>query len=268
MKLASLPMYDLPEVAAATLELWRGLARHIRAAGVPDVPPQLTARPRLPEHWLSPYLLFSQSCGYPLTHALKGKVRAVATPCYDAPGCKGSDYCSVIVVPKSAPAHAFADLRDKVVAFNGSDSQSGFNAFRALAAPLAEDGRFFSESIETGSHVASLEMVASGEADAAAIDCVTLALLAKHRRAAVAPIRPLCRSASVPALPFVTAASTSDEVLRGLRRGLASAMADEEMADVRAKLLLTGVQVLPDDAYEPIIAMEQAAFAKGYRALD
>jgi ABC-type phosphate/phosphonate transport system substrate-binding protein len=268
MKLASLPMYDLPELSAATHELWRGFARHFRAAGVADVPAQLTSRPRLPEYWLSPFLLFSQSCGYPLTHALKGRVRVVATPCYDALGAKGPEYFSVIVVPAAAPAHSFAELRGKRAAFNGTDSQSGFNVLRALAAPLAQGGRFFSESIETGSHVASLEMVASGEADLAAIDCVTFALLSRHSRSSLVGLRALCRTASAPALPYVTAGSTSDDVLQRLRRGLKAAMADPALADVKAKLLLTGVEVLPERAYDRIVEMEAAALALGYPALD
>ena len=268
MKLASLPMYDLPELSAATHDLWRGLARHFRAAGVADVPAQLTARPRLPEHWLSPFLLFSQSCGYPLTHALKGHVRVVATPCYDALGNKGPEYFSVIVVPASAPAHSFADLRGKRAAFNSTDSQSGFNVLRALAAPLAKDGRFFSESIETGSHVASLEAVAGGEADLAAIDCVTFALLSRHNRSALTGLRALCRTPTAPALPYVTAGSTSDDVVEKLRRGLQTAMADPELAGTRATLLLTGIQVLAEGAYDRIVQVETAALALGYPNLD
>jgi ABC-type phosphate/phosphonate transport system substrate-binding protein len=268
MKLASLPMYDLPELSAATHDLWRGLARHFRAAGVADVPAQLTSRPRLPEHWLSPFLLFSQSCGYPLTHALKGHVRVVATPCYDALGTKGPDYCSVIVVPASAPAHAFADLRGKRAAFNSTESQSGFNVLRALAAPLAKGGRFFSESIETRSHIASLEAVAGGEADLAAIDCVTFALLSRHSRASLAGLRILCRTASAPALPYVTARSTSDDMVERLRRGLQAAMTDPVLADTKAKLLLTGVEVLPESAYDRIVQMEAAALALDYPGLD
>ena len=102
MLLASLPMYDLPEAEEATRTLWHGLAEHLRSTGIPDVPDTLTRQPDVPAHWLSPDLLLSQTCGYPLTHALKGRVRLVATPCYDAPGCQGAEYCSIVVVPASA----------------------------------------------------------------------------------------------------------------------------------------------------------------------
>src|SRR5207249_2755288 len=51
--IASLPMYDLPEVKAATDAWWRGLARHIGIAGVLD-----RGRDRLAP-WRSPDLVFS-----------------------------------------------------------------------------------------------------------------------------------------------------------------------------------------------------------------
>jgi len=95
MLLASLPMYDLPETEDATRILWRGLAEHLRSAGIQDVPGTLTRQLDVPEHWLSPDLLFSQTCGYPFTHILKGRVRLIATPCYNAPGCEGPEYCSI-----------------------------------------------------------------------------------------------------------------------------------------------------------------------------
>ena len=158
MLLASLPMYNLPETEDATRILWHGLAEHLRSAGIQDVPDTLTRHLNVPEHWLSPNLLFSQTCGYPLTHTLKGRVRLVATPCYDAPGCEDAEYCSILVVPASASTRSFGDLRGKRAAFTSFHSHSGFNALRALAAPLAEAGHFFGEAIQTGSHAASLEL--------------------------------------------------------------------------------------------------------------
>ena len=73
MSIASLPMYDLPEAADATEALWRGLARHFAEAGIEDVPAEILRRPRLPDHWLAPDLLFSQTCGYPFRNAIKGR---------------------------------------------------------------------------------------------------------------------------------------------------------------------------------------------------
>ena len=267
MSLASLPMYNLPETADASAALWRGLARHFRRAGIPDVPDALAAQPKVPDHWLSPDLLFSQTCGYPLTHALAGGVQLVATPCYDAPGCDGPSYCSILVVAAGSQATSPADLQGKRAAFNTPDSQSGMNALRAVIAPLAEGGRFFAEIIETGGHAASLDLVAAGGADVAAIDAVSLALFALYRRPAAARVRELCRSPSAPSLPFITAGGASHERVMRLRDGLRTAMADPDLAGARQALLLRDIMLLPDSAYEPILEMERAAQRRGYPIL-
>jgi ABC-type phosphate/phosphonate transport system substrate-binding protein len=235
--------------------------------GIQDVPDTLTRQLNVPEHWLSPDLLFSQTCGYPLTHALKGQVRLVATPCYDAPGCEGAEYCSILVVPPSASTRSFADLRGKRAAFTSLHSHSGFNALRALAAPLAEAGHFFGEAIQTGSHAASLELVAAGKADVAAIDCITFALLFRYRPSAVANVRELCRSASAPALPYVTSGVTGDRRVAQLRQGLQATMDDPALVEARTALLLKGVQVLPEKEYERITEIEAVAFDHGYPEL-
>ena len=113
-----------------------------------------------------------------------------------------------------------ADLRGKVAAINQPDSHSGSNALRALIAPLGRDGRFFGRVEVGGSHAASLAMVAAGAADVAAIDCVSHALLARHRPAALAGTGVLCRTAAAPALPFVTRADAGADLIERLRAAL------------------------------------------------
>lgn len=267
MNFASLPMYNPPEAPGASAALWQGLARHFRRAGIADVPDRLVERPPLPEHWLSPDLLFSHTCGYPLTHALSGHVRLLATPCYDAPGCEDASYCSFLVVPADSPVASLAQLRGKRAAFNTPDSQSGMNALRAVVAPLAENGRFFAEVIETGSHARSLDLVAAGGADVATIDCVSLALYRLHGRPSVSRVRALCQTPGAPSLPFITSGSASHETVMRLRDGLRAAMADPAMRDARHALLLRDVMLLPDSAYEPILEMERTARRLGYPVL-
>ena len=63
MSVASLPMYDLPEVTAATDAWWAGLARAMRREGLSDVPDRLTRGPDVAELWRASDLLFSQTCG-------------------------------------------------------------------------------------------------------------------------------------------------------------------------------------------------------------
>lgn len=267
VSLAALPMYDLAELRPVTDAWWAGLARHLRAAGIPDAPPRL-ARDLAPEAVLaSPRLLLAQTCGYPLTHALAGRLRLVATPAYRAPGCDGASYRSLIVVREAAMWTGLADVRGRVVAVNGLDSHSGCNVLRLMLAPLAAGGRFLGRVLLTGSHRASLEAVATGAADLAAIDCVSHALLARHAPAALAGTRVLVASPPAAGLPYVTRADASDDVVERLWAGLSAALADPVLAPVREALLIAGAERLPLAAYAVIPAMRRAAAAMGYPAL-
>jgi ABC-type phosphate/phosphonate transport system substrate-binding protein len=267
MMLASLPMYDLPELAAATDAWWRGLAAAFRRAGLPEVPDHLTRAVERPGHWLDPALLFSQTCGYPLTHALAGRVGLLGTPCYAARGCDGPLYRSLVLVAEDSPAAGLADLRGRVAAVNGDDSQSGYNVLRAMLAPLARDGRFCAGVLETGSHAASIAAIAAGRADFASIDCVTHALLARWRPAALAGTRVLLETPSVPGLPYIAGGNVDGDWRLRLLDGLRAAFANPGLAETRATLLLTGLAELPVAAYDAIIAMRRGAESAGYLAV-
>ncbi len=71
---------------------------------LPAVPAALERGRDRDEQWRSPDLLLSQTCGYPLTHALAGRVDLVATPCYGVRGCEGADYRSLVVVARAGKA--------------------------------------------------------------------------------------------------------------------------------------------------------------------
>jgi ABC-type phosphate/phosphonate transport system substrate-binding protein len=264
---ASLPMYDLPELVEATDAWWQGLRRHLSAAGVNGLPEQREKPQNLVSHWLEEQPLFSQTCGYPLTHALSGRVQLVATPRYSAPGCAGATYTSWVVVRSRDSIEELADLRGKRVAFNGTDSQSGHNTLRALIAPLASEGRFFSAAVESGAHRRSLAMLRSGEADVTAIDCVSFALIARAAPDEARDLKVLFATPAAPGLPYVTALATSVQDLERLRQGVADAHSDSALAHCRKALLIEGCEVLPLDAYAVTLAMERAAIAAGYPEL-
>lgn len=255
--IATLPMYDLPEARDATDALWAGIARHLRAEGVADVPPALARSADHESAWRDPSLLLSQSCGYPVTHAFADALRIVATPVHEIAGCEDGRYHSLVIVRDDASFAELARLRGTVAAVNDHASQSGKNALFALLAPLGR-GRFFAEVIVSGSHVASIEAVRQGRAAVAAIDCVTHALLARFRPSALAGTRILAKTASAPALPWVTRREASDSDVERLRAGLLAAMTDPELAAVRAELLLGGAIVLSSDAYDVIREMERS----------
>ncbi|MEM7226139.1 MAG: PhnD/SsuA/transferrin family substrate-binding protein [Pseudomonadota bacterium] len=264
MTTVGLPMYDFPELRPATDHFWQGLARAFRKAGVEAVPDALDRTPSNDNPLARPDLLFSQTCGYPLMTELAGVVQLVATPRYDVPGCEGPYYSSAIVARVDDPATALSDFRDRVVAYNGTNSQSGYNTLRHSLAPLAGAACFFAQAIETGAHLASLEAVASGAADLAAVDCVSFALLSRAGYEAAARCKVVAWSAPAASLPYVTRAGADRDLVKRLRDGLTEAFADLSLDEARAALCLKGFDVLEPSAYQPICQMEQEAIAQGY----
>jgi ABC-type phosphate/phosphonate transport system substrate-binding protein len=236
-------------------------------AGVAGLPMELTHPDDPHVHWRDPDLVFSQTCGYPLTHELKGKVELLATPRYTAKGCDGATYVSQVVVRAGDPAKSIVDLKDRRAAYNDLASQSGYNVLRHLVAPFAKGRSFFAMAIASGAHRRSLAMVREGEADVAAIDCVTLDLISRVAPRELDGIRVLCATARAPALPYITSNATPPERLAQLRYGLAAACADPALAATRASLLIAGCETLPLAAYDEILVIERAARAAGYPEL-
>jgi len=260
-------MYDLPELEAANDRLWAAIAERLRAKGVGGVPEQLTRTGALEAIWTDPNLLLAQTCGYPLVASLGERVRVVATPRYGAPGCDGALYRSALVVRAGDPASGLADLRGRRAAVNDLASNSGMNLFRAEVAPLAQGAPFFEAVTITGAHAASVEAVAAGEADVAAIDCVTWAHLQRLRPRTTNCLRILSWTMSAPGLPLIAAATMDAEVITALRQALAEIARDPKLVDVRETLLLDAFEVLVEGAYEAILALERDAIAQGYPIL-
>jgi ABC-type phosphate/phosphonate transport system substrate-binding protein len=255
---AMISMYEFPEQAEALDDWWGGLARHWRAAGLSDVPAERTPIPgELYDFWMAPDLFIAQTCGYPLTHRLKGQVTVVATPCYRAEGSVGPTYLSLFVTRKDSGVLSVREFAGKTLAINGYDSQSGWHALRhALKGRGKPD-----QVIETGGHRNSIAAVREKRADVASIDNVTFALLQRDVPWEVDSLRIVGQSASAPALPFVTRRDISASDLQKLRDGLMAAAGDPALNEARAALLLKGFEVLPGDAYHRILEMEREAGA-------
>jgi len=246
-------MYDTPERQSALEAWWSGLARHWRAAGLRDIPERADMPDDLYELWLAPDLFIAQTCGYPLTHALKDRVALVATPCYAADGCVGSSYLSMIVARNDSAVRTLDDVAGKVAAINGYDSQSGWNALRHSLIGKGMPARV----VETGGHRKSIAAVREGRADVAAIDCVTYANLRAVAPHEIVSLRVIARSASAPSLPYITRRDVSPADLQKLRDGLRAAVADPALADIRSALLIAGIEILPLSAYDRMLEMEQ-----------
>lgn len=209
--LVSLPMYDWPELQKFNDQFYAALKESLHQTDL-NPPERLDRSTKVPEIWLENKLLLSQTCGLPFVTLLKDQVVLVGTPAYEL-DCDVGNYYSVIVVRKEAPINTLADLSGKYFSYNERGSQSGYQA--AKTALLAVDelrGEVF-KSRKSGSHRLSIQTVAAGIADFAAIDAVTWEIAKRHEPAAQY-LRVLARTDPTPGLPFITALRPEEEVRR------------------------------------------------------
>lgn len=264
---ASLPMYNLPEMAAAHAAFWDALAEELRADGMEGLPAALDfPRPAVPDR-IGPETLFSQICGYPLQTIYGGQYELLGVPSYDAPGCTGFRHRAFILVRDDSPFQTLTDLRSGVFAMNSRHSNSGMNLPRMLFAPLVGSRPFFRAVVETGTHPASMAQVAAGEADAASVDCLTFAFFRDHRPAAVARLRVLAETPDSPAIPFVTSRATPHGHVAALRRALLRLAADPARKGVLGALRIRSIALADPTAYHRILDYERDAVRLGYPEL-
>ncbi|MGB3500975.1 MAG: PhnD/SsuA/transferrin family substrate-binding protein [Mesorhizobium sp.] len=253
--IAALPMYDWPERRAEVDAQWAGIRDRLRAAGI-DAPDALTRDfDDLHELWRSPSLLFAQTCWGPMEQGLADQVQVVGQPSYDGiEGGQGEFYSSALVMQRGVKGLGFTSpierevaprsgagggdaaarhgghptpelradllpldlLRNARFAYNGPDSMSGLIGLSRDLAAAGESLDIFSERIQTGGHRLSIQAVAQGIADVAAIDCMSWHLAQQYEPAA----RDLCVvgwTSPRKGLPFITAKSTPPDVVAALR---------------------------------------------------
>ena len=265
--IAALPMYDGPGTAQANDAIWAAIAVRLRERGV-AAPERLTRGGDLASLWRSPSLVFGQTCGYPFVKDLRDSVALIATPEYDFPGCDGVAHRSFLVRGAGDPRRSLEAFRGGVAALNSWDSNSGMNLFRAAIAPLARGRTFFGAVVAMGSHQRSVEAVAEGRADLAAIDCVSFGLMKRLRPNLVARVTVVAESPLSPGLPFIASARLPEASVAAVREALFEALADPDLAEARAALGLKGAARVTTPAdYERVLEIEGAAEAVGYPRL-
>lgn len=246
----TLPMYDYPEFREAT-DCWAAaIARFAGADVVLSRPHDYAAA------WSRGDLVFSQTCGYPFTHAFRNSLLLVGTPHYMAPGCDGMRYSSRVFARDRRP---LADYRGCIAAVNTADSMSGMLALKSFFAGLAPDGRFFGRAILSGGHINSLASLQRAEADVCAIDAVCVAYVRHYQPHLLEGLCDLGETIQVPGLPYVT----RDADVRRWQDAVTAAAEDAALADVRSCLMIGGFTLTSPADYDVIPALETAVDQKG-----
>jgi len=246
----SLPMYAVnpPDVEA----LWSALRKILLEQGTILQNRELHWPDNLLEHWLQPQLLLSQTCGYPLVTRLPD-VQPVGCFHYAAPGCEGISYRSFLVARQKELGVHLADFRQRTAVCNSDDSQSGYNALRKMVEPLSKESCFFREVIFSGSHRQSLLALQQKEADIAAIDCVTFALLKKHQPQTLAQLKIIGETPLTPGLPLITGPQTSASQLAALRSALHQLVSSPQYQQVCRANLIAGFSDVSRQQYDVIL---------------
>ena len=243
--LARLPMYELPATHAFTDAFWTGWRAAMARRGLAGLPRSLDRSPH--DETRAGGRLITQTCGITYKRHLRAETHLIATPCYDAPGCAGPDYCSMIVVRRESGVDGLEALAGATAAVNGRGSYSSWIALRKS---VDCDDRFFGRIEITGAHLASAEAVAAGRADYAAIDAVCWALFARHAPALHTTLRVVHRTAQVPGLPLIAGPGFSAAEAEIIREGLDAALDDPDLVGARQGLLIAGAERLSPEAYD------------------
>lgn len=214
-----------------------------------------------------PGLFFGHTCGYPLMKHLKDRVTPFCVPVFDVPGTNGKLYSSRFIVAANSAIEALDECRGKVAAMNAADSNSGMNVLRYAIAKYNPSAAFFSRVVQTGGHLHSLEAVADGTADVAAIDCVSYQLIQDHWPELIDQVRSIGFSVKTCGLPFVfPKSSIRDADLKLLVDNLNQALANTPET-IRNRLHLLRFEPVVLEDYKPIVDLETFAINAGYPCL-
>lgn len=261
MPIISLPMYDIHH--PTTLGLTAALTTLLKQRGVQA---EVEWHNELLPHWRDADLLLSQTCGYPLV-ALLPYVQLVGAFQSSAQGCEGLRYRSWLVARKEDENLTLSDFRGRRAVCNSDDSHSGYNSLRYVIAPLAHDGHFFSEALQSGSHRQSLAALREQRADIAAIDCITWALLGAHHPEELAGLEIIGETPLCAALPLITSAKTDAKTLERLRSALTELTTDKKHQQLLAASLISGFAVPERAFYDEVQAWEDQAAEYGVKLL-
>jgi ABC-type phosphate/phosphonate transport system substrate-binding protein len=264
----SLRMYSAtPSLAAA----WRQLfERAFAAAGV---------RVRFITHgfpqpiealWSEPMLCADFMCGWPFVRSVRG-MQPIAVPVPAPPPYRGlSRYRSEFLVRAASGWGLLEQTFGHRIGWMAEDSQSGFNAPRALLARHATSRRAALYARSVGPFVTparTLEALQSDKVDVAAIDGFYLDLVRHADPAALAGIRTIAATPWTPMPLLVAGPGVDARVVAALRSRFVALHIDPACRPLLASVLLKRFDVPDVTRYAALVAMERRAVRRGYASI-
>ncbi|HKB02159.1 MAG TPA: PhnD/SsuA/transferrin family substrate-binding protein [Gemmataceae bacterium] len=177
-------------------------------------------------------------------------------------------YFSDVIVRRDSPCRSFADLRGRSWAYNEPLSQSGYGITRFV---LARDGHakgYFGRVVEAGWHERAVELVATGECDASAIDSQLLAVMFRDDPALADELRVIETLGPSTIQPVVVSRRLPRPVKSELQRTFLSLADDPAAQQPLAAALVERFVPVGDGDYDDLRRMSEAALTAGWHSLD
>jgi len=201
-------------------------------------------------------------CGYPYVLAHDQpvpKVELVAAPVPKAPRYLHRPiYFSDLIVRKDSPVKTLEDLRGRSYVYNEETSNSGYNMPRSYLVKLGLTKGFFGKVLRSGSHEASIRMVAQGLADASFVDSLVLDYDRANGGEAT-QVRVIDSIGPAGIVPFVVSASTPAAVTARLKASLLTMHEDPRGREILDQAFLERFAEVSDADYDGIRAMKKVA---------
>lgn len=258
MLIASLPMYDFPEIREDTDALWTAIANEARARGIDTVPDALM-RPEisLHDHWHDPAILLSHTCGYPVVNELTDTQIILGSFVFRAGDPVRPGWYRSVVVCRAGDPRAASGL----AAFNGApmaaNDDRSLSGYVSLGVALAEAGIGPGSLQFTSAHAVSVALVRDGAVDVACIDAHSLALFRAHRPRAVEGLVEIGYGPQIAATPLFTA---QPEAVDALRDAVGAAVSSLPQS-TRDRLQIDGFVANGREVHEPVRALAAQALA-------
>ena len=182
-----------------------------------------------------------------------------------APVVKGKPvYYSYIIVPIDSGATSFEDLRGKKFAFTDEMSNSGKLSPTYMLALINETpDSFFSEYIFTYSHDKSIEAVAKGLVDGAAVDSLIWDYNSAKNPVYTNKTKIISKSQPYGIPPIVVHPDTNPDFKIELQNILLTMHEDPEGADILKQINIDKFTITNERVYDSIYEMREFAEAQG-----
>lgn len=260
--LISRHLYDYSFVERAADAWWNGVASHLRQLGADSVKLSAIQPHEIPA---SSEIVVGHLCSYPLTHYYADRYRVAGLPVWDCEDFRNRSYRSRIIVRSADRLGDFFEYFGKRVTINSKGSLSGHIV---LSLKISEYGEFqqtgqpaFRQTLISGSHLNSINLVRRGEADICACDGVTWRLLKRHCPEVCKGLETIGYGPWFPGIPYVVSSNCADEQRSIINQALKKAIDDPKLAIARQELGLLDVTEASDEDYAEVRDMDDSQFA-------